>query len=116
LFVNGRLKNFYVHWLVALKYLPNPMNYPEVNHKDGNKENIHPSNFEWCTGDMNREHSFKTGLNQRGEKHPFAVMKDAEVLYVRERMARGESFKKIYKDYEGKISWSMFRDICRGKS
>jgi hypothetical protein len=109
-------KNYFVHRLVAMKYIPNPMNYPEVNHKDGNKENIHPSNLEWCTGDMNRKHAVRTGLMCRGEKHPFSVMKDSEVVLIRERIGVGESFKKIYKDYQERISWWMFRDICRGKS
>lgn len=116
LYVNGMPKNFFVHRLVAMKYIPNPMNYPEVNHKDGNKLNIHPSNLEWCTKEMNIDHAMRTGLSQRGEKHPFAVMKDAEVISVRERLRNGESFKKTYRDYEHKISWSMFRDICRGRS
>ena len=42
-------KNFLVHRLVALTYIPNPNNYPCVNHIDCNKQNNNLNNLEWCT-------------------------------------------------------------------
>jgi YD repeat-containing protein len=44
---------FAVHKLVALVFIPNPDNLPEVNHKDENKENNCVDNLEWCTKSYN---------------------------------------------------------------
>ncbi len=54
-------KRVSVHRLVALTYLPNPNNLPEVNHKDSNKSNNNVINLEWCTKSQNIQHSFDNG-------------------------------------------------------
>lgn len=62
--IDGKSCNRRVHRLVAQHFLPNPDNMKEVNHKDGNKDNNHVSNLEWCTRSYNVKHSFDTGLKQ----------------------------------------------------
>ena len=57
-------KQLSVHRLVATHFLPNPYNYSQVNHKDGNKLNNHYSNLEWCTAKQNMQHAFETGLRK----------------------------------------------------
>ena len=46
--INGKAKHEKVHRLVALAFIPNPNNYPCVNHKDENKLNNTLENLEWC--------------------------------------------------------------------
>lgn len=53
-----------VHRLVALHFLPNPYQHPQVNHKDGDKANNHADNLEWCSATFNAQHALETGLRK----------------------------------------------------
>lgn len=46
-------KSKFVHVLVAEAFIPNPNNYPIINHKDENKQNNIPENLEWCSYQYN---------------------------------------------------------------
>lgn len=45
---NGKMKSMRVHRIVAQEFIENPLNLPEVNHIDENKENNKIDNLEWC--------------------------------------------------------------------
>lgn len=59
---DGKSKMWSVHRLVAMTFIPNPFNKPDVNHIDGNKLNNHVDNLEWCTKSENMQHAMKLGL------------------------------------------------------
>lgn len=65
----GKHKKFKVHRLVALKYIPNILNKPEMNHKDGNKLNNSILNLEWVTAAENQQHAWDTGLQKLNSSH-----------------------------------------------
>lgn len=78
LYKNGKEKLLRIHRLVAMAFLPNPNNLPQVNHKDGNKQNNSVDNLEWCEQSYNMKHAFKTGLEKPSEKQKAAVRKTNE--------------------------------------
>ena len=59
----GYKKRYFVHRLVALTFIPNPNNYPVINHIDGNPANNKVSNLEWTTVQENTLHAYRIGLN-----------------------------------------------------
>ncbi|WP_436863644.1 HNH endonuclease [Mammaliicoccus sciuri] len=62
--INKKQKHFYVHRLLAQAFIPNPLNKPQVNHKDGNPSNNDLNNLEWVTASENVQHAYDTGLNK----------------------------------------------------
>ena len=64
LYVDGVPMRIKAHRLVALLFLGKPPEgKPCINHKDGNKNNNHYTNLEWCNHYENNKHARKTGLN-----------------------------------------------------
>ena len=88
--IEGKRKSFSVHRLVALAYIPNPANKPDVNHMDGNKSNNAKSNLEWVTKSENQKHAYRNGLfKTKMESNP-----ERERMFLRERQKRFHAKKK----------------------
>ena len=60
MFVNlckdGKKRTNLIHRIVALAFLPNPNNYPCINHKDENRANNNADNLEWCNRTYNNNY------------------------------------------------------------
>ena len=51
-----------IHRLIALAFIPNPENLPQINHIDGNKLNNAIENLEWIDNSGNQLHAYRLGL------------------------------------------------------
>jgi len=83
LHVDKKSKMFYVHRLIG-KFINNPNNLPQINHKSGIKTDNRLENLEWCNNSQNVKHAYDTGLFKpdyaKGTQIPQAVINE-EIAY-----------------------------------
>lgn len=109
---DGKIKKFTVHRLVALAYLPNPENKPQVNHINGDKTDNRLVNLEWCTRSENQKHSINIGLRTtKGVKNSQCKLNEKEVIYIKNSDEKGKILAKKFN-----ISHSTICDIRNGRS
>src|SRR5262249_61995747 len=90
-YLEGRVKHFYVHRLVAAAFIKPIPDGMEVNHKDGDKSNNDVENLEIVTSEENLRHARETGLMPSGgERSAVAKLTEEEVGEIRRSEDRGE--------------------------
>lgn len=107
----GKVFGRKIHRLVAIHFIPNPLNKKCVNHIDGIKTNNHYSNLEWVTHSENMIHATKLGLaKNKGELNPMAKLKNSQREEIIELRKQGKKLKEIAKIYN--ISFQHVSDLC----
>jgi len=91
---DGKGVHMYVHRLVAMAFIENEHNKPQVNHIDGNGLNNHVSNLEWVTNTENQIHA-------RGGKRK--VCKDRNSFRVHYTINGNRSSKNFKSKEEAEI-------------
>ena len=109
-------KHLRINRQVALHFIPNPLNLPEVNHLFGDKSDNRACVLEWSTHSENMKHAFRTGLRigLKGEKNPKCKLTKKIVNEIRDKFKTGNYTKlKLSKEYN--ISDAQIGNIVRFK-
>lgn len=123
--LDGKIHTIKVHRLVAITFIPNPENKPQVNHINGKRDDARLENLEWCTASENQKHSFRIGLhNLKGEKNPATNLTDEKVLEIRSkftygikggRPVKGQVTRKMLAEEYG-VGIHVIKNIVSGKN
>lgn len=106
----GKVKIIKVHKLVAVCFIPNNLNKPHINHKDGNKLNNCVGNLEWCTASENLIHAYKNKLRfASGISNPKSKLKECDIFEIRESKLTQKEISKIYNVDQSTISYIKSR-------
>jgi hypothetical protein len=114
---NGKYKKFLIHRLVAIHFVPNPNNLPEVNHKDLNKKNCNANNLEWSTRLSNAQHAKANGSYDRmpkGTQRVNSILTDEAVRHIRQKQIRNIDYCKKYKVSPSTVTMIQ-KDLTRWK-
>ena len=108
--LNGKTKPMLIHRLVAMAFIPNPFNYPQINHKDENVRNNNVDNLEWCTREYNIKYFYERCAH-RGRALKF----NAPILQIDSEgniIKRWDNIPAI-KHEKSYNAWSI-SECCRG--
>jgi len=98
LFRDGKVKMFRTNRLVAIHYIPNPDNKPEVDHIDRDVTNNHVSNLRWATSKENKDNRGPETLRKTNKTGHIGISYDKRdnlwyFRYGRKGIHIRESFK-----------------------
>ena len=106
---NSKVKRYLLHRVVAIAFIPNPENKPEVNHKDGDKTNCNVDNLEWVTSSENQIHATMNGLQR-----PQSKLTADDVREIRKLSAKGYSQRKVANMFD--VGKNAIQSILEGRT
>lgn len=112
---SGSKKRISIHRLVAIHFLDNNENKPQVNHKNGIKTDNRLENLEWATASENQRHSINTGLKKprKGEECKYAKITEKDAIDIKYGY-KAMIHKEIANIYN--VSRTTVIDIRKGRS
>lgn len=93
-------KYFSIHRIVALHFIDNIKDKPQVNHINGIKQDNRVENLEWCNQSENQIHAYKNKLQKPslhkrayGENQGCSKLKEKDVIFILQNYKRGMGVK-----------------------
>lgn len=116
---NGIRKLLIVHRAVAMAFIPNPENKPQVNHMDLNRKNNNVSNLEWVTCAENLIHSrsvrpWNWERGQPNKRWRQAKLSIAQVRQIRKAKLKGVKTGFLAEKY--KVTKCAIWEIATGRT
>lgn len=94
--LTGKFYSRKIHRLVALAFVPNPENKPEVNHIDCDKTNNNVNNLEWVTSKENKKHGWDNRLyTDKLDNHTSSVYTNDQIEHVCKLLSEGFRNKDV---------------------
>lgn len=115
--IDKKRKNFKIHRLLALAFIPNPLNLPEINHIDNNPMNNDITNLEWTTHLANMQHKMKQGRHLRineGISNGFNKYSESTIKKIKKALITQDFTHKEIANIYG-VSHSLVSAISTGR-
>lgn len=85
---NKVTKSYKVHRLVAISFIPNHDNLPQVNHKNRKRDDNRVDNLEWINNRDNTKYSYDKLYSDR-YKNPRVTLNGDEIKYILKNYKKG---------------------------
>lgn len=105
-----------VHRLIAETFIPNPLNLPEINHKNEDKTDNKVENLEWCSREYNSQYGHRIEKYSKANINNPALSKevnqyDLKGNYIRSFPSAAEAARFLGKD---SVAANRIGQCCRG--
>jgi hypothetical protein len=106
LYLNKLLFRYTIHRLVALHFIPNPENKPQVNHINGIKTDNRVENLEWSTSSENIKHAFEIGIKKmtKGENCNWSKLTQLQIDEIKKSSLTQKELSIKYSISQAQIS------------